>query len=163
MKKILFLLFSGLVFGQNIELLQNIQKGDENTPAFLAEKVLPEYKLVHTYKLDSLYGDEITYVYLPSSTPEEKVLEYNQGGYDFNAVTLSYMVNGKFFTFVSAKGKCEKLLPFWKKEIQPNTIIVEGHRDNFSYKNPSENIDYYLTASDTKYSTCNFTNMKSKN
>jgi hypothetical protein len=153
---LLTLFLSCFAFCQNIELITKFDKGDQNTPEFLAQNLIPEYKLVKTSKTDSIYGDEIYYYYLPKTTSDEKVKQYLQNNINSNEVTLSYMVYGVSHKFSKARGKCSVILPFWIKEIKPDTKITEGHRDSFIYENSEKKIKYYLTATETDYINCSF-------
>lgn len=157
---LLTIFLSGFAFGQNVELIQKFDKGDENTPVFFARNLIPEYKLVKTRKIDSTYGDEIYYTYLPKSTSDEKIKEFLQNNLDNEAIIIAYRAYGSSRSFRSVQGKCNKIMPFWIKEIKPDTKIVAGQRDGFIYKNEEKNIKYYLTATETDYINCSFSRIK---
>lgn len=153
-KPLLFLLLSCFAFGQNIELLKSLQKGDENTPSLLAEKMLPAYKFVHTYTLDTREGDEVYFIYLPKNTTDEEVNEYKSGGGNGNELILSYLKRGPFYTFSIADGKCEVLIPFWKREIQPNVKVEKDFIDGYMYESPENKIKYRISPNDYTFDKC---------
>lgn len=154
-KTLLLLLFSFFAFGQNVELIQKINKGNE-APLLLAKNLVPEYKLIKTSKIDSRSGNEFSYTYLPNTTSDEKINEYKAGGVNSDAVTLTYTGSADNYSFRSVKGKCSVLLPFWIKEIKPDTKINERQRDSFIYENTEHKIKYYFTATEIGYKNCHF-------
>ncbi|MCU7615647.1 hypothetical protein NZ698_00435 [Chryseobacterium sp. PBS4-4] len=156
----LLLLFSGFALGQNVELIQKFDNGDENTPTFFATKIIPEYKLIKTKKIDSVYGDQIYFIYLPKKTSDENITLYLQNNLDSEAVTLSYRAYGSTLKFNSIKAKCSIILPFWITEIKPDTKIVEGQRNSFIYDNPEIKVKYYLTTTETDYKNCSVSKIK---
>lgn len=150
-KTFLFLLFSAFSFGQNIEFIHQLQNGDETLPNFVAEKLVPGYKLVQTYAFEPTNY----YVYLPGDTTKKDIEEFQKTGEDhYKKITISYKNSGKMNRLASIKGDCDLLFEIWKKEIQPLKEKRENYK-KYYYYNDKENIDYYFTGS----SPCSINNM----
>jgi hypothetical protein len=116
MKKLLFfLLLSCLTFGQNVELLQKLQSGNETSPIFLAEKLLPGYKLLDT----SSKGLNHFFYYLPNDAQDDEINQWRLGNSNKRSITLKYKVVNSVYTFSEVEGFFDPLISFWKKEIQP--------------------------------------------
>ena len=159
-----FLLLSGFAFGQNVELLRKLQNGDNATPGFLAEQLIPSYKLIKTKTFDNIYGDETYFTYLPKETSEKDIADYLENRTNGNAITISYVGSGNHYTLIDITGKCELIFDFWKKQIQPN-IQVKNSVDvsqDFHFVDAENNIDYYFNYIKLmKGSSCHFNNMNS--
>ncbi|OWK99279.1 hypothetical protein AP75_01975 [Kaistella haifensis DSM 19056] len=138
MKKLflIFLFISGLVFGQNVELLQKANSGDETFAQTFTKNIYPDYKLVDSYK----EGLNYTYVLVPEKTSEAEVKDCKLGNPCKIGVSVVYKVINGNYVFSSAKGDSESLFAFWTKEVQPaeKTTAIK------SYKNKEAKVWYNL-------------------
>ncbi|MDM1557074.1 hypothetical protein HX126_21190 [Chryseobacterium indologenes] len=138
MKSIFFLFLSIFVFGQNINLLQNVQKGSQNDASEFGIMMLPGYKLLDT----SSKGTNYFYSYLPSDASQNEIEKCNTTNICDRIVVLKYKVINSVFTFSEAHGDYIPLFTFWKNEIQADPQETNYH--TYVYKNKEDKIWFNL-------------------
>lgn len=137
MKNLIFLLLTTFAFGQNTELLQKANHGDEAFAKTFVNSIYPNYKTVDSYK----EGMNYNYILVPENTSEADVQDCKLGNPCKMGVSVVYKVINGNYIFSSAKGDSKSLFAFWQKEIDSN---LKGGSDISTYKNKDAKIWYNL-------------------
>lgn len=148
----LLLLLSGFVFGQNVELLKQLQRGSENLPEEFSKLIIPDYKVVEKSKAEPT----IYYYYIPENSTDKEIKEYQISGGHKDLIKISYNVYGNRYILDSVMGDCDRLFSIWNKEIHD-----DGKLEKYkTYVYKQDNISYFFT--NNGESRCSINNLKSR-
>lgn len=155
-KTLLFLLFSIITFGQNLELLKNINKSDSLYTRELSERIFDGYKILPERNVDKEISKrfdsaEIKYT-LKKAATEKDIIDYVEGKGCKDCVNIEFSIrngdsklnaNGaKYYIFKEARGSFLNMFPFWKKDIEPQatTDKTNDKYPLYNYKNVEDKV-----------------------